>query len=115
MAVYRATARRREAQAQQERERRIRRAWVVARQAASLLKERFGARQVVLYGSLARRDFFHRRSDIDLAVAGIAPRDFWRAWSALDRLDSRFEIDLMDMEDLSPALRLQIEREGVEL
>ncbi len=114
MAVYRATARRRAAQARREREQRAQRAWEVARRAAALLKEQFGARRVVLYGSLARRDFFHSRSDIDLAIAGVAPRDFWRAWSALDTIGGSFEIDLIAIEDASPALRLQLE-EGIEL
>jgi len=52
---------------------------------------------------------------VDLVVEGIASQDFWRAWSALDTLGSEIEINLVDLEDASPALRLEIEREGVEL
>ena len=115
MAVYRATARQREEQERQAQAQRARRAWTLAQQAAALLKERFHARRVVLFGSLARRDFFHRRSDVDLAVEGIKSQDFWRAWSALDTLGCEFEIDLVDVETASPSLRLEIEREGVEL
>jgi predicted nucleotidyltransferase len=113
MAVYRATARQRAEQARQEREQCAQRARIVAHQAAALLKEQFGAQKVVLYGSLARQDFFHQRSDIDLAVQGIRNQDFWRAWAALDILGSEFEIDLVDVEAASPALRLQIEQ-GIE-
>jgi len=115
MAVYRATARQREEQERREQAQRARRARTLAQQAAALLKERFDARRVVLFGSLARRDFFHRRSDVDLAVEGIKSQDFWRAWSALDTLGCEFEIDLVDVETASPSLRQQIEREGVEL
>jgi len=115
MAVYRATARQREDQERKAQAQRAQRAWTLAQQAAALLKEQFDARRVVLFGSLARRDFFHRRSDVDLAVEGIRSRDFWRAWSALDTLGCEFEIDLVDVETASSALRLQIEREGVEL
>lgn len=115
MVAYRATARQREAQARQEQERRAQRAWIVAREAAALLKERFGAQRVVLYGSLARDDYFHHRSDIDLAVQGIASRDFWRAWATLDRIDAEFEIDLVDMEDATPTLWSQIKGEGIVL
>ncbi len=115
MAVYRATARQREDHEHREQAQRVQHAWILAQRAAALLKDRFGARRVILFGSLARRDFFHRRSDIDLAVEGIKSQDFWRAWSALDMLGNEFEIDLVDVETASPSLRLEIEREGVEL
>jgi len=115
MAIYRATARHREEQERQEQERRAREAWEVAQRAAVLLKSRFDVQRVILFGSLARRDLFHQRSDIDLAVEGITSRDFWRAWSALDTLDREWEIDLVDVETASLSLRSEIEREGVEL
>ena len=115
MAVYRATARQREDQERKAQAQRAQRAWTLAQQAAALLKEQFDARHVVLFRSLARRDFFHRRSDVDLAVEGIRSRDFWRAWSALNTLGCEFEINLVDVKTASPSLRLEIEREGVEL
>ena len=115
MAVYRATARQRAEQKRQEQTRRAQQAWMLAQRAAALLKNQFGARRVLLFGSLARHDFFHQRSDIDLAVEGIKSRDFWRAWSTLDILGCEFEIDLVDVETASPSLRLEIERAGVEL
>jgi predicted nucleotidyltransferase len=115
MAVYRATARQREKQERQAQVQRARRAWTLAQQAAALLKERFDARRVVLLGSLARGDFFHWRSDVDLAVEGIKSQDFWRAWGALDTLGCEFEINLVDVKTASPSLRLEIEQEGVEL
>jgi predicted nucleotidyltransferase len=115
MARYRATARKRAAQEQQAQLQRADQARAVAREAATLLKEKFGAGRVILFGSLARGDRFHRRSDIDLAVEGVRPQNFWRAWAALDTLGHRFEVDLVDVESASPALRQQIEREGIEL
>jgi len=115
MAVYRATARQREEQERQERLQRTQRALALAQQAAALLKSQFGARQVILFGSLARRGLFHQRSDVDLAVAGIKSQVFWRAWGALDALGHEFEINLVDMETASPALRQEVEREGMEL
>jgi predicted nucleotidyltransferase len=115
MAVYRATARQREAQEHQALLLRAQRARTLAQQAAQLLKEQFEARQVILFGSLARGDFFHRRSDIDLAVDGIKSRDFWRAWCALDTLGNEFEIELVDIRTASPNLRLKIEEEGINL
>lgn len=115
LAVYQATARQREARQRREQADRVSRARALAYRAARLLKERFAARQVILFGSLARQDFFHSRSDIDLAVAGIKSQDFWRAWSALDTLAPEFELDLVALEAASPALRQELERDGVEL
>lgn len=115
MAVYRATAQQRKEQEQEQQRQRIQHAWMLAQQAAKLLREDFGAKQVILFGSLARRDFFHRRSDIDLVVDGVKSQEFWRAWSALDWLGGEFEIDLIDIETTSPILRSAIEREGIEL
>lgn len=115
MARYRATARARAAQEQQAQLRRAEQVRDVAREAARLLKERFGAGRVILFGSLARGDRFHLRSDIDLAVEGVSPQDFWRAWAAVDRLGPEFELELIEVETASPALRQQLEREGIEL
>jgi predicted nucleotidyltransferase len=115
MAQYRATARRREAEASQDAVARAARARVIASQAATLLKLQFQARRVVLFGSLARADYFHPRSDIDLAVEGISVQNFWRAWCALDTLGNEFEIDLVATESAPPALKFHIDQEGVEL
>jgi predicted nucleotidyltransferase len=115
MAVYQNAAREREELTRQEQEQRARRAWASARRAAAFLRDEFGARRVVLFGSLARGDRFHQRSDIDVAVEGIEPRAFWRAWSAVDSLDTEFEINLVDMQMASSALHCEIEKRGVEL
>jgi hypothetical protein len=58
MAVYRETARRRRLRKQQELTIRRERALALVRQAATLLKEAFGAGRVVLFGSLARGGVF---------------------------------------------------------
>jgi tRNA nucleotidyltransferase (CCA-adding enzyme) len=42
------------------------------REAAEALKARFGARRVVLFGSLAHAAWFVPDSDVDLAVEGLA-------------------------------------------
>jgi predicted nucleotidyltransferase len=87
----------------------------VARKAAELLKSEFGARRVVAFGSLAHGAWFSPHSDIDLAVEGIPAAAFWRAWCALDRLDSSFEIDLVPGESCSSRLQEEIAQNGVEL
>ncbi len=68
MAIYREGARRRRLREQQKLARRRERALALARRAAALLREDFGAERVMLFGSLAREGVFDTRSDVDLAV-----------------------------------------------
>ncbi len=89
-------------------------AWEAARQAASLLRTRFGAQKVIAFGSLVRAGRFSERSDIDLAVAGIPPAEFFRTWDTVAS-SCPFDLDLVDLADCSPALRDLLEQEGVAL
>lgn len=57
-----------------------------ARDAADLLKTRFGAHRVTLFGSLAHGAGLARDSDVDLAVEGIGPGEYWQAWAAVESL-----------------------------
>jgi predicted nucleotidyltransferase len=101
--------------AQRERGERCREeAWEAACEVAALLRTRFGARRVVAFGSLVHPDFFSARSDIDLAVSGIPPAAFFKAWAAAGDA-CPFALDLVDLHDCSPALRRLIMEEGVEL
>lgn len=91
---------------------RRRRAMSAARKAAKLLKSEFGAKEVILFGSLARRVGFTRWSDIDLAVRGINPERFFAAFGAIERIDVNFKIDLVELETCPPALLKSIEKDG---
>ncbi len=86
-----------------------------ARRAAKLLKRDFGAKRVVLFGSLAHRLWFSSRSDIDLAVWGIPPDDFFSAYGAITNARSKFEVNLVDPEHCLPPLCQAIEKEGIDL
>ena len=88
MAAYRATARRRQAREQQELVRRQKRAWEVARCAATRLKAQFGVDRVMLFGSLVRPGCFTPWSDIDLAAWGLSPKDTLRAMGVVMDLDT---------------------------
>jgi uncharacterized protein len=81
---------------------------------ATELRSRFGAEKVVLFGSLARSEF-SRHSDIDLAVWGVPPAEFYRAVAFASGYSKVWEVDLVDVEDCSEALRRNIEQEGVVL
>jgi predicted nucleotidyltransferase len=72
-----------------------------------------GVRRVWSFGSLAW-GIPHQRSDIDLAVEGLAPLDVFAALAAL-MAEAPAAVDLVRLEDAPPALRERILREGVEL
>ena len=88
-------------------------AWHLARRAAALLRTRFGARRVVAFGSITRRDWFTPWSDVYLAVWGIAPDHFFRAVAAAAELGGDFGIHVLDGEDCSPDLQRVIAKEGI--
>jgi len=115
MAIYRATARRRKAQEEQALARRRERAWTLARQAASLLREQFGATRVAVFGSLAHKEAFTPWSDVDIAAWGIHPDDTWQAVGAVMDLDAEIEINLVDVSTTRPSVLAAIEREGLAL
>ena len=91
---------------------RRRRAHLVARKAAKLLKTEFGAKEVILFGSLARRVGFTRWSDIDLASRGIPSEIYLKAMDTVLYLSPEFKIDLVELETCSPAMLKSIEEEG---
>jgi predicted nucleotidyltransferase len=91
---------------------RRRRAMIAAHRAAKLLKTEFGASEVILFGSLARRGSFSLYSDIDLAVRGIAPEKFFTAAAAIEHVDVNFQIDLAELETCPPAVLKNIEKDG---
>ena len=94
---------------------RLGQAWEVARRAARLLRQRFGATRVVVFGSLAHDDRFTQWSDIDLAAWGISADVFYKAVASVTGLSSQFKVDLVDPEDCRPDLRQAIKHEGVAL
>jgi len=91
------------------------RAWGQARIAARLLRERFGVTRVVVFGSLAHRDWFSPWSDIDLAAWGIPADQFYRAVAAITGISQDFRVNLVDPEDCRLSVRRSIEREGIDL
>lgn len=97
--------------AKRERERLLER----VRAAARVLKTRFGVRRVVLFGSLAHAAWFAEDSDVDLAVDGLAGKDYWEAWRTVEEIVGDRPVDLIDIETSSESLRQAIEKYGVEL
>lgn len=99
----------------QRRRQRLEHGLEVARQAASLLRQRFHVEDVIIFGSLLRPGQFNERSDVDLAIQGLADQDFLSAVAAVTSLDPEITIDLVAVEQISPTLRQHIEQEGREI
>ncbi|MFQ6015370.1 MAG: nucleotidyltransferase family protein [Anaerolineae bacterium] len=84
----------------------------LADRCAVLLRERFGVRRVVLFGSAVGDSPWHSRSDLDLAVEGLRPEDHLRALNACYQLlPPGLELDLIRLESAWPQLRARIEGE----
>ena len=115
LALYRKTAIHRQEQWQSERLGLQEEAWVAARRAADLLREKFGVTRVVVFGSLVHPGCFTRWSDIDLAAWGIALDDTLCAIGAVMDLETPYEINLVDIQTARPAILKVIEQEGVEI
>jgi predicted nucleotidyltransferase len=113
--AYRCAARLREQQVRQGLAERQVRAWALARRAANLLRTRFGAKQVVVFGSLVHEGCFTLWSDVDLAAWGLRSEDTFRAIGAIQDLDADVELNLIDVGICSPSLLAVIEAEGIEL
>ena len=85
------------------------------REAAAVLKTRFGARRVVLFGSLAHAAWFTPDSDVDVAVEGLEGNAYWQAWRLLEEMIDNRPVDLVELETAGESLQRAIRRYGVEL
>ncbi len=82
---------------------------------AEILKTRFGARRVMVFGAVAHGAWFTPDSDIDLAVEGLQGRAYWDAWRFVEDAFKDYPIDFIDLESVSPTFAQAIERYGIEL
>ena len=87
----------------------------LAKKASFLLRQKYGAKRVVLFGSLARTKAFSTWSDIDLAAWGIAPDEFFSAVADVTGLSPDFKIDLVEPDNCREAIRDSIEKHGIEI
>jgi predicted nucleotidyltransferase len=113
MAVYHATAKRRQRELQAQMAQLSGKAWEDAKRAAEILRGRFHVSQVVVFGSLVHEGCFTRWSDIDIAAWGIAPEDTLRAIGAIMDMEANFVVNLVDINIARSSLVEIIEKEGV--
>lgn len=74
------------------------------------LVEEFSVTRVVLFGSLLSGEL-HERSDLDLAVAGLPPDQYWRALDTVSQ-KAGIAVDLIRLEEATGPLAERISREG---
>ena len=68
-----------------------------------------------MFGSLARGQGFHGRSDSDLAVWELDERLLYRAASQLLDLEPGIEVDIVMAEEAPETLKRAVESEGITL
>ena len=94
---------------QGEIESRRQRALAVAEQCAELLKQRFGAKRVIPFGSVLGEGPWHEASDLDLAVEGLSSQALWDAERQLEALVPPWlKVDLVPLERVYPEVRASI-------
>jgi predicted nucleotidyltransferase len=104
--------RRRQVIEKEELSKRRHRAMLTARKAADLLRREFDAKEVFVFGSLARRGYFTFWSDIDIAARGIQPSRFFEAVGVITGISSEFKLNLVDLETCSGSFRETVKTEG---
>ena len=87
----------------------------ISRKVADMLKQKYGAGHVVLFGSLAHGAWFTPRSDIDIYAEGIPVSSFFKAEADAQEISRGFKMDLVDPGDCSPEMLSKIRQEGLDL
>lgn len=85
-----------------------------AAEIARQLARRFNVTRVYLFGSLATGDF-DLFSDIDLAVSGLAEREYLKAYGLAEEIARPFAVDLLLLEGAAETLRERVQKEGIVL
>lgn len=84
-----------------------------AEKCARFLAATYKVQRVWLFGSLVQLDRVHQGTDIDLAVEGLAPADYFAALADMYGLvEPGIEIDLIPIESAQPLIRHHILAEG---
>ena len=91
----------------------LHKAWQTAYQVATLLYEKFGATQVVVFGSLTEPMSFTKESDIDIAVSGLSDGAYDKAWNAIWGFKSGFKIDIINFDRSKGLFRERVKHQAI--
>ena len=99
-----------------ERERKRELAIEKAKSVAKILKEKYHAKEVILFGSLIwRPDFFWTGTDIDLMVKGLKGEEYFEILADVSTLAHPIHVDLIPFEKAEVSIRKRALKEGVRL
>jgi predicted nucleotidyltransferase len=87
-------------------------ALAAAHRCRQILKQDFGAEEVILFGSLRGDSPWHDRSDLDLAIRGLSSQDIGKAYLRLEKVVPPWlAFDLVDIDAVPDYIRAQILQE----
>jgi len=95
---------------EQEKKSYYQQAWQKAKDAAVMLKQDYGVKEVYLYGSLAWGGF-DWDSDIDLYLVGFEG-NYWAAYCEAEAITSPIKVSLACEEDCMDSLKAKVLMEG---
>jgi len=84
----------------------------IAQEAAKLLASKYAVEKIILFGSLLKPCPIRDRSDIDLAVWGLADQNYHSALNDVSNLTVDFSFDLVPIESASSSLKQVIQQQG---
>jgi uncharacterized protein len=88
-------------------------AWQIVQKIAVLLRDRYNAKQIIVFGSLTDKERFTRYSDIDLAISGLTSQSFYQALDAIEFFAYGFKVDLVNLDRCRHAIAERINRDGL--
>ena len=87
-----------------------------ARAVAKTLKEKYRAREVILFGSLIwRPDFLWAGTDIDLMARGLEDERYFEILADISLVSRPFHVDLIPFEKAWPSIKRRALKEGLRL
>ena len=90
-------------------------AWKLIPKLAQLLREKYGATKVQVFGSVIKLEYYWPDSDIDLAAWGLKRGTYYDAVAEVAEYSNEFKIDLVNAETCRPWLRESIDEEGIDV
>jgi uncharacterized protein len=87
-----------------------------AGQIAHMLKTRYDIKNVYLYGSLAKEEYFDSKSDIDLYIENWKEKlNYWRMLNEAESIARPYNISIITDKEILPSFKKNVEKEGITL
>ena len=86
-----------------------------AKKVAAILKKKYKAKKVILFGSLISNGYLHEKTDIDILVEGMHPKDILQAGFEASTIAAPFDVDIIPAEKADKCLLKIALNEGIEI